>query len=230
MRRLDKKNAVRLIGFIIFIVVAIIVTAVMIPFIENISTQEGRGEIKQFVAENFVIGVVLFLGLQVIQIVIAIIPGEPIEIIGGILFGMWGGFFLCMVGILAGTVIIFYLVKSFGYPLLTALFSEEKISNIKLFNNQKRVEVLVFVLFLIPGTPKDILTYIVPLTKIKPSTFFILSTVARIPSVASSTLVGASIGEGKWAMSIVIFSLTAIIGLVGIFFNDKFVKHIKRKR
>ena len=96
-------------------------------------------------------------------------------------------------------------------------------------NDEKKLETVIFILYLIPGTPKDVLSYIVPLTDIKPLNFFILLTLARIPSIISSTFAGANLAEGNWFMTIMIFLITAIIGLIGIYFNESFIKKIKIK-
>lgn len=230
MKKIDKKNIIRLIAVIIFIGIAITATILILPFINNIRTEEGRLAIQETVSNSGISGVFLFLGLQILQVVIALIPGEPIEIIGGILFGTFGGLFLCLIGLLLGTILVFYLVKAVGKPLIHAFVSEEKLNSFKFLNNQKKLETLIFILFLIPGTPKDTLTYIIPLTKIAPWKFFLLSTVARIPSVVTSTLAGNSIGEGNWLFSIIIFLITAAIGLVGIYFNNKLTNKLDKKK
>ena len=125
----------------------------------------------------------VFVLIQICQIVVAFIPGEPIEIISGMLFGSMMGFFLCMIGIVIGTVLVFYLVRWLGEPLVSAFVNSEKLKKYKILNDEKRLESLVFILFLIPGTPKDVLTYLVPLTKIRPKKYFVYSSIARIPSV-----------------------------------------------
>ena len=69
-----------------------------------------------------------------------------------------------------------------------------------------------------------------PLTKIRPLTFFVIVTVARIPSIVSSTFMGDSIGNGQWIRSIIIFLVIGLLGLIGIWFNDVFIKRIETRR
>ena len=223
MKRIDEnqKKIIRIIMTILFIVIMIFIIIISIPIIKMLRTNEGRQKIEDTVNSFGALSFFIFIGVQLLQIVVAFIPGEPIEILGGILFGALGGLFLCLIGILIGTVMVFYLVKFIGSPLVEVFASNEKIKKIKLLNDEKRLETLVFVLFLIPGTPKDALTYVVPLTKIKPSKYFIYSTLARIPSVVTSTMVGANLGKGHIGMSVIIFIITICIGLVGILYNDK---------
>lgn len=224
----DRKWA-KYIGIIIFIIVMIGMTIFLIPVIKMLPTQEGRTKLKGIVESFGAFGPLMFILLQVVQIVIAIIPGEPIEIIGGMLFGGFFGFLLCMAGVLLGTVFIYYLVKWIGQPLVSAFVNSEKLSKYKILNDEKRLEALVFVLFFIPGTPKDALTYLIPMTKIKPSKYFLLATIARIPSIISSTFVGTNIGKGNWITSLVIFLITALVGFIGIKYNEKIVSKFKHK-
>ncbi|MEG0664057.1 MAG: VTT domain-containing protein, partial [Clostridia bacterium] len=132
---------------------------------------------------------------------------------------------------LSGTVIIFYIVKWLGKDLINKIFQSEKINKFKFLNNNKNLEFLVGVLFFIPGTPKDILTYFVPLTKIKPSRFFVISTIAKIPSIITSTYGGATLQEGNFLKALIIFAITGVIGIGGILIHNKLVnKHNKSEK
>lgn len=106
---------------------------------------------------------------------------------------------------------IFFLVRRFGYRLVARIFGEQKLSEFKFINNTKKVETVTFILFLIPGTPKDMLTYLAGVSKIRPAQFLLISTFARIPSIITSTWMGASVSRGNWGMAIVVFLLTAAI-------------------
>ncbi|MFA5659199.1 MAG: VTT domain-containing protein [Oscillospiraceae bacterium] len=225
---MDKKTkTIKVVMLIIFFAVMGLATYLLIPLIKVLRSKDGISLIVQRVESYGAYSWLMFIGLQVIQIVVAIIPGEPVEIIGGILFGAFGGFVLCMIGIVIGTVTVYYLVKWIGKPLVSAVVDYKKLEKYKILNDTRRLELLIFVLFFVPGTPKDGLTYIAPLTKIKAARFFLYVFIARIPSVLSSTFVGANIGDGNWALSIIIFALTAAIGLVGIFYNEKIISKAK---
>lgn len=226
---LDKTNKIRLVGAIVFLLVSIAVTLLMIPLIMNLRTDEGRMLIKQKVEDFGVFAPILYMLLHILHVVIAFIPGEPIEILGGVLFGTLWGLLFSVIGVLAGTIIVYFLVKTVGKPLIYAFVPEDKFNKYKLLNDEKRLELAVFVLFLIPGTPKDILTYIVPLTHINPTKYFILTSVARIPSIITSTLMGASIGDGDIRMTVIIFLITGAIGVVGILLNNRSNKKNSKK-
>ena len=165
---LNKTNKIRLAMIIIFLVVSIGITIFFVPFIKCLLTADGRALIEQRVKDFGIFAPVIFVLFQILQIVVALIPGEPVEIMGGIMFGSIGGLILCLIGILAGTVIVYYMVRRIGKPLADVFISEEKLKKLSFLKNEKKLELLVFILFLIPGTPKDTLTYFVPLTEIKP--------------------------------------------------------------
>ena len=92
------------------------------------------------------------------------------------------------------------------------------------------MEVLVFLLFLVPGTPKDILLYLAPFLPIPPRQFFLLSTLARIPSVVSSTFAGATLARGQFGLMLAVFVVTGAAGLLGILCHDKLIKLLSEKK
>lgn len=99
--------------------------------------------------------------MQVIQIVVAFIPGGPIPMIGGAVFGMVPGILLSLAGSFLGTAIVYYLVQWIGRPLLNLFVKEEHLERFSFLKNRRKMERIVFLLFLCPGLPKDALTYIV---------------------------------------------------------------------
>lgn len=167
------------------------------------------------------------LGIQVLQVIVALIPGEVVEVGCGLAFGTWGGLFICLLGSAIGSSVIFLLVRKFGVKLVEVFVSREKINSLKFLNNERKLKSIIFLVFFTIGTPKDLLTYFAGLTNIKFHEFLIISTVARIPSVISSILVGDKLSEGNFVTSILIFSASAVLGLMGVVAYNKFVD--KRK-
>lgn len=217
---------------IVAVVIALMValTIYLIPIIATLGTEEGRAAFTKYIQENGAWGVVILEIIQITQVILAVIPGEPIEVLAGILFGTFWGYVWCTIGMLIGTVLIFYAVRFFGKRVINALADSKQLEKFKFLHDARRLEMLVFLLFFIPGTPKDILTYFMPLTKIKPLRFFVIVTVARIPSIVSSTFAGSSISEGNWMQSIIIFAVIGVIGLLGIWLNDILMKRLDAKR
>lgn len=206
------------------------VTVWLMPRIIALKDEAGRAAFEQYIHEKGAWGVLILLGIQIIQVIIAIIPGEPIEVLAGLLYGTFWGYVYCTVGMLIGTILIFYGVRFWGKRFIQALAGNGKLERFRFLHDTRRLEMLTFLLFFIPGTPKDMLTYFMPLTKIRPFAFFTIVTVARIPSIVSSTFAGASIGDGKWTQSIVIFLVIGAVGLLGIWLNDLLMKRIEKRR
>lgn len=204
------------------------VTIAAFPFISSLTKPENLENFKQTLRSLGAGGFFIILGLQVLQVVVAVLPGEPIELLAGAMFGTWGGLFTCYLGLLIGTGGIFLAVKKFGYPLLTKFVSEEKLQSYRFLNNTARLETLIFLLFFIPGTPKDVLTYVAGITPIKLGRFLFLSLFARIPSVVSSTFVGSSFIEGDVLTSVLVFAGVGVIGIAGIFVHKKIMANLQK--
>lgn len=220
------KKPLKLLLIIAICAALIALCALLIPAVLSLSEPENQKRFAEFIESIGFWGVFAMLFVQVLQIVVAVIPGEPIELLMGLMFGTWRGLFLTLAGILIGTTIVFFLVKRFGEPLASKFVNVHKFDRLKFLHDPARRDSLIFILFLIPGTPKDVLTYFVPFTNIKFSHFLPLATLARIPSVISSTLVGAAVGSGKLWQSAIIFAATALIGLAGIFINSRLTKRL----
>ena len=163
----------------------------------------------------------MLLGLELAQILMPIIPGEPIEILAGMCYGTLGGFVFITISVLLITTFIFFMVRKFGRDFLYTMISKEKIDKIensKLFKNPKKIEYIMLILFFIPGTPKDLLTYIAGILPINPLRFILISTLARFPSTISSTIAGSTLVEGNWyigiEMYVIIFVIVGIIMLL----------------
>ena len=164
------------------------------------------------------------VGIQVLQIIVAFLPGEPIEIVMGVFYGSIGGLFTCLLGILIGSILVYLLSKYIGKPFVKLFIDIDDLEKYKFLRNTKKVELTVFILFFIPGTPKDALTYLAPFVPIKPKKFFVISTIARIPSVITSTILGDQIIKGNYLIAIIVFIITAIISIAGILFSNYYIK------
>ena len=217
------------IPIIIFVVILGILTLLCLPYVRELATPEGRESFKVWVDGLGFGGWLVTLGIQLLQIFIAFIPGEAIEIMLGYVWGPWLGTLTCFIGIFIGTFVIFLLVRKYGLNFVKKIVGEDDLTKYKFLNDKNRVELTVFILFFIPGTPKDPLTYIVPIAPIHPIKYLLISTLARFPSVITSTILGDKIADKDYGMAILVFVLTAIISVLGIIIGNKFImtKQIK---
>ena len=206
-----KFKVMKLIIFILAIVIMIGLTIYLFPVMKNLSTHEGQVAFKEKVNNSGIYGFLTLLGLQFAQILLVILPGEPLEILAGMCYGTIGGMLFLFFSVGLTTTIIFELVRKFGKELIYQNFNKEKIDKIensKIFQNPKKIEVILAVCFAITGAPKDILVYIGGLLPIKPLRFILISTFCRFPSIISSTIVGEYFSEGNWKVSMIVYGVT----------------------
>ena len=213
----QKTKIFKIILLVVVIAIMVAVTIYLIPTFKELSSEAGQQAFKQKVNDSGFVGFLMLFGLQFAQILF-IIPGEPIEILAGLCYGsLWGTVFMLLSAAII-SAFIYLLVHKLGREFIYEFVKPEKIEKIeksKLFQNPQTIRYILFILFFIPGTPKDLLTYIAALLPIKPTEFILISTLARFPSVISSTLAGASLLKGNWELSLIIYGVTfAIVAVV----------------
>lgn len=214
-------NIVKISIICLLIITAITLIIIYLPNIYKLIDKDNQDNLINKIRSKGINGWFIFLLIQILQVVISFIPGEPIEVIGGVIYGAFGGLLTCMLGCLIGSMIVYFLSLKIGKSFIKLFVKEKDFNEVKFLKNEKRVEELVFIFYFIPGTPKDIITYLAPYTKIKPLKFFIISTFARIPSIITSTWAGSSISKNNWGLTIGVFLGTFLIALLGLLIRQK---------
>ena len=145
-QNMKKSTKIKIIKLIILVSLVLLITGLTIyflPILKNLNTQEGQLQFKEKVNQSKILGFFILLGLEIAQIILAVLPGEPVEVLAGICFGtFWGTIFL-MFSIFITTVLIYVLVKKNGKKFICEFFSKEqveKIENSKLFQDEKKIE------------------------------------------------------------------------------------------
>lgn len=164
---------------------------------------------------------VVFVALRTLQTVAKIIPAQPLEIGSGYVFGIWGGVLWCMVGTVIGSLIILLLSKLFGEKFIKLFVPEEKQDKFLFLKNSKNIYIILFFIYLIPAAPKDLITYFAWLLPVKIPAFLLVTGVARIPAILVSTICGAALGEENYSAAVLIFVLTLVLSVAGIFIYRK---------
>lgn len=157
----------------------------------------------------------VFILLRAAQTVVKFIPAEPLEIASGYAWGAVPGMLYCVIGNMIGTVVILALTKRFGQKLIAFFLPAKNRKALLIFKNSEKIYGVLFFLYLIPGSPKDGFTYFAGMLPIRPVPFMIITGIARIPSVLSSTLCGAMLAERLYAVSALIFAATTGAAVLG---------------
>lgn len=196
------------------------------PMLEFVSQPE---QFREWVNAHGIWGRLAFVGMMAFQIVVAFLPGEPLEIGAGYAFGVWEGTLLCLLGAVLGGTIVFLLVKKFGLRFVTLFIPEEKLRSLKFLQNEERLKVITYILFLIPGTPKDVMTYLAGLTSMKLPFWIFLTFTARIPSVVTSTIGGDALGTQNYAFAAAVFLITAALSGLGLLGYTRYTRRKQKK-
>ncbi len=168
-------------------------------------------------------GILIFMGFQVVQVVIAAIPGEFVQIAGGYVYGTLPGTLYSLIGIVTGSVLVFAIARLIGYPVVKLFVSQKQLEKFSFMMNSNKSEVAMFILFLIPGIPKDILTYIAGLTPVKPVKFFVIITIGRLPALLGSSYIGHNTQKGNYGVVIAVSIVAVVLFAVGLIFREKII-------
>lgn len=176
--------------------------------------------IRAWIRDTGVWGVLAFAGMNMVQVLLAVVPGGPFTLTAGFVFGPVRGTLLCVLSCTIASTIVFLLVHRFGMKLVSVFVSERQLALLENYDkseaNAKRIERLMVLIFIVPGTPKDPLNYMAGLTKIPVWVWFLTNLFGRIPGAYLSALGGSAFGSGKYTALI-----AAVSGLVALFIIGK---------
>lgn len=180
--------------------------------------------LRAWVDSNWFWSRLAYIGIVILQIVVAMIPGEPFEIAAGYAFGAVEGTAICMLGSAVGGTLVFLLTRRFGVKLVEVFVPLEKIHSLKFLRDDKKRDIVIFLLFFIPGTPKDALSYFAGLTKMDLKTWILITSIAKLPSIVTSTVGGNAIGKENYIFAVIVFVVTLVISAVGLWFYNYYTR------
>ena len=187
-------------------------------------------QFRQWVDGHGLMGCAAYVGMVFLQVVVAVIPGEPLEISGGYAFGAVRGSLLCLLGAFLGSVAVFALVRRFGRELVDIFFPREKLENLKFLQSSPKRDVLFWLVFMVPGTPKDLLCYFAGLTDLSWGKWLLLCTVGRLPSVLTSTIGGDALGVKDYQFAVLVFAATLAVSAVGLLIHRALGRRHQRRQ
>lgn len=192
---------------------------------------------RQWIDGYGIWGPAVYMGCVILQVLVAFIPGEPLELVAGYAFGSIQGTLLCLIASSIGSVLVFGLVRRFGIKLVNVFYSEEKLRELRFLKHSKKRDILYAVIFILPGTPKDLQCYFAGLTDMKFTTFLLICSLGRIPSILTSTASGDALGKASYIPAVIILCATLLISGGGIILyrhickkhNREPLEHLKTK-
>lgn len=228
--QISRSVVFRGVGLMVFLVIMAAATALLWPMIISVFSEEGRATLVNQIHDAGPMGVLMLLGLEFIQVMVAFIPGEVVQMVAGMLYGPWLGAVIILGGCVLATWAIFELVHRLGQPFVEEVVSTEHLERFHEFEANGKLETMVFILFLIPGLPKDVFTYLVPLTSMPRSQYLLLTTIARSPGVFMSTFAASGLVSGNYLQSAVVFAIVAVLAIVGIYNKDRLLGHFSHRK
>ncbi len=186
-----------------------------------------REWVRQAVSSAGWAATLVFMGLQIGQVLFAPIPGELTGFMGGYIFGALNGFLLSTVGLTMGSMINFGIGHFLGERVVRKLVRCETYEKYNQMVQYKGI-LVIFIFFLIPGFPKDYLCMFLGLTSLPARVFFVLSTLGRMPGTLALSLQGASIFEKNYMSFVIVTALSLLFALVCYLARDSLYRWIAR--
>lgn len=174
-------------------------------------------------------GVLVFIGLQILQVVAFFIPGEIIQVAGGYIYGTLMGSLISLLGITIGSIIIYGICNKYGKPFVQKIISDKDIKFFDNIKNKGNIKYIIFILYLIPGLPKDALAYICGVSDIKGKDFLLYSTLGRIPGIIISAYFGYNITVKNHIGLIVIAISMSVLFIAGVLKGEAIISKFTNK-
>lgn len=171
---------------------------------------------------------IAFISLQIIQVIAAPIPGEATGIIGGYLYGPVLGTLYSTIGLTIGSWLAFVLARFLGLPLVEKVVTPSIIEKYDHFLEHRGL-LVSFLLFLVPGFPKDCLCYIMGVSHMKMWHFLAISTVGRLLGTVILTITGSCVRNGQYRTLFIIVGVSIVVFVAGYFYRDKLLERLKKK-
>lgn len=218
-----------LVLFLIAVEIAVVIGALIMERkyigtpegIELLQTlQDAQEKLSQFGFLRYPVMVLV----QILQMILALVPGGPLAFLLGFMFGTIGGAVVGTIGNLVGTMLIVWGVNRFGMKFVNLFVSSKGFEKLKFLHDPVKRDGLIFLLFLIPGTPKDLITFFAPFTKAKPANIVWMACVGRLPALILSTAVGANLAGGDLRTTIILCSIILLVAMIGVLVKDKVMK------
>ena len=213
-----KKKTTAILIIIAILVISAVLGVITYHLITNLEFLKTEVERLGWISK------IIFILMVIVQVVVAIIPGGPFETAAGYLWGSLEGSVICLIGCTMGSMIVFLLVRKFGMKIVRVFFNDKQIESASFIMDSPKWNWFLAVMFLIPGTPKDLLSYVAGLTKINIWLWLVICSLGRLPAIIMSAIGGASFFKKDYMFVIIIFAILILVSLVGAYIYKKMGK------
>ncbi len=212
----------RILAFSLFL---LLVAAIVVPAViwraELWKIFASVTRLREWVAGWGAAAPLVYVALQVAQIVVFIIPGEVVQIAGGYLFGAWLGTILALVGTILGATLCFFLARLLGKPFVAVIVPRERMEGVEKLLASRSARSIFFLLYLIPGIPKDVLGYVAGLSPLTYGFFIAASTLGRLPGLIGSAIIGGAAASSKWVLLGVVSGAAVLLFAAGLILRPR---------
>lgn len=198
------------------------------PAVKSLMRPELMEAFRERLSSIGPLGAAVLAGAQFLQVVSGVAPALPIQIAAGLTYGALPGLLICLTGILAGSSLVFAVVKKFGRPVVNRLFTPDKQEKLAFLGRTRRLETIVFILYLIPAMPKDVLTYLAALTPLSLRRYLAITLAARTPTILCNTFASGALMRGDYLQAAGVFCFTAVLGVLCMALSPKILKALER--
>ena len=210
-------------GLLLLIVIGIPVF-LYVFYGDTILNKEWLSNLPELLDKYRNIAFLIIIAIQALQVIICVIPGQPIQYVSSYYFGIAWGYLLSITGAVIGATVAFYLARILGQDALHVIFGEEKVEEYRRKLNSGKGMLAVLIIYLIPGLPKDLVGYVAGISEMKFRPFIILSTIGRSPGMLGSLLIGHFIGRKNYIASAITAAVIVLILIVCLVKRDKLVQ------
>ncbi len=230
----DNEKIKTILKAVAFIVIVVLVPlALFLTHRDFFAQFESIDHLVQYIKGYGHLSGLVYIVFQIFQVVISVIPGEIVQVAAGYLFGPFWGIVYALVGCALGEAVAFGLARVLGRGFVRLFMSEEQFEKYSSRLNSQRGYTLCFILYLIPGIPKDILCYVAGASEIRFLPFLVISMIARLPGLIGSIAMGSLVDSGQYVVAIVILVIACIVCFLGFIFRDRlsnFIDKIKESK
>ena len=211
---------------LLVIIVAGIPAFLYLKYGAELFSKDSAERVVDYLKANSSIAALLIICIQIVQVVICFLPGQPVQFAASYMFGVARGFAFSITGAVIGTVISFYLAKLLGNDAMNLFFGEEKVRDYKKKLDSGRGLLLAFLIYLIPGIPKDMVSYVAGISDMRFRPFLLVATVGRIPGMLGSLMLGHFFGRQDYRAMIIIAVVVAVILLICYIKRDALIRFL----